>query len=80
MLTGASFEKDINEEFLKDYPLPAYDHAGSTDILELPGLIKSCSLIILYTLLRLYHLKICQDCMDGAISSLAEVRTFVLVM
>jgi len=46
VLTGASFEKDINEEFLKDYPLPAYDLAGSTDILELPGLIRSCSLFI----------------------------------
>jgi ADP-heptose:LPS heptosyltransferase len=46
ILTGASFEKDINQEFLKDYPLPAIDLAGQTDILELPGLIKSCRLFV----------------------------------
>lgn len=46
LLTGASFEKDINEEFLKGYPLPATDMAGLTDILELPGLIRSCQLFV----------------------------------
>ncbi len=46
VLTGASFEKDINQEFLKNYPLPAFDLAGQTDILELPGLIRSCRLFV----------------------------------
>ncbi|MFN3947367.1 MAG: glycosyltransferase family 9 protein [Aquificaceae bacterium] len=46
VLTGATFEKDINEEFLRDYNLPAYDLAGATDILELPGLIRACRLFI----------------------------------
>lgn len=46
VLAGAPFEKDINEEFLKEYTLPAYNLAGYTDILQLPGLIKSCSLFI----------------------------------
>ncbi|MEZ0360343.1 MAG: glycosyltransferase family 9 protein [Hydrogenobacter sp.] len=46
ILTGASFERDINREFLKDYPLEALDLAGHTDILELPGLLRSLSLFI----------------------------------
>ena len=46
VLSGADFERDINEEFLKDYPSEALDLAGQTDILKLPGLIRSCSLFI----------------------------------
>ena len=46
ILTGADFERDVNEEFLKRYNLPAVDLAGKTDILELPGLIKSFSLFV----------------------------------
>ncbi len=46
VLTGAHFEKDINDEFLEGYPLPAYDLAGATDILELPGLLRLFSLFL----------------------------------
>lgn len=46
VLTGANFERGVNEDFLKIHPLPAYDLAGYTSILELPGLIRSCSLFI----------------------------------
>ncbi|SHK40761.1 glycosyltransferase family 9 protein [Thermocrinis minervae] len=46
VLTGASFEKDINQAFLQDYDLPALDMAGKTSISELTGLIKSFSLFI----------------------------------
>ncbi len=46
ILTGAEFEKDINQAFLQHYTMPAVDLAGKTDILELPGLIRSCRLFI----------------------------------
>lgn len=50
VLTGAPFEKEINQEFMniyrKDYPYPVYDLAGETDLLKLAGLISSCNLFV----------------------------------
>ncbi|MGO9614642.1 MAG: glycosyltransferase family 9 protein [Dissulfurispiraceae bacterium] len=50
VLTGAEFEKTINEEFLKayskKYPGCIYNLAGETDILELTGLLNACSLFV----------------------------------
>jgi len=50
VLTGAQFEKTINEEFIKThskkYPGFIYNLAGETDILELPGFLNACSLFI----------------------------------
>jgi len=50
VLTGAQFEKTINEEFIKIhskmYPGCIYNLAGATDILELVGCINACSLFV----------------------------------
>ncbi len=50
ILSGATFEKDINEEFMillrRRVTCSAYNLAGETDLLELSGLIKACDMFV----------------------------------
>lgn len=50
VLTGAPFERAVNEELLSGYEapagLPVVDTAGHTRLLELPGLIRACDLFV----------------------------------
>lgn len=50
VLTGAKFERDVNEEFIAQWtggPKPLFfDMAGQTSLLELAGLIRGCDLFI----------------------------------
>lgn len=50
VLTGAEFEKGINEEFIglhsKNHPDTICDLAGKTSLLELTGFIKGCNMFV----------------------------------
>ncbi|MBN8249809.1 MAG: lipopolysaccharide heptosyltransferase family protein, partial [Verrucomicrobia bacterium] len=50
LLTGAPFERSVNEELLAGYQspggLPVLNLAGETRLIELPGLIRSCCLFV----------------------------------
>ena len=50
VLTGAPFERAINEELLRGYEvrpgLPVINAAGATRIVELPGLIRACCMFV----------------------------------
>jgi ADP-heptose:LPS heptosyltransferase len=50
VLTGASFERDVNREFAALWPVERkpllFDLAGQTSLLELSGLIRACDLFI----------------------------------
>ncbi|MBL9172736.1 MAG: glycosyltransferase family 9 protein [Verrucomicrobiales bacterium] len=50
VLTGAPFERTINEELLGGYEvrpgLPVINAAGATRIVELPGLIRACCMFV----------------------------------
>ncbi len=50
VLSGADFEKDINEEFIgllrKRTYCAVHNLAGETDLLELAGLIKACDMFV----------------------------------
>jgi len=50
VLSGAPFERAVNEELLQGYTpppgLPVINTAGHTRLLELPGLIRACSLFV----------------------------------
>ena len=50
VLTGAKFERDINQEFIALWPAEQkpklLDLAGQTNLLELAGLIRACDLFI----------------------------------
>lgn len=50
ILTGASFEHRVNEELLCGYKarpgLPVINAAGMTRIVQLPGLIRACSMFV----------------------------------
>ncbi|HRI14712.1 MAG TPA: glycosyltransferase family 9 protein [Verrucomicrobiota bacterium] len=50
VLTGAPFERDVNDELLNGYSpptdLPVVNLAGHTRLLELPGVINACSQFI----------------------------------
>lgn len=50
VLTGAPFEREVNEELLRGYTpptgLPVVNTAGHTRLIELPGVIRACSLFV----------------------------------
>ena len=50
VLTGASFEREVNQEFAGLWPAERkgllHDLAGQTSLLELSGLIRACDLFI----------------------------------
>lgn len=50
LLTGAPFERGVNEELLAGYRapdgLPVVNLAGETRLIELPGLIRACCLFV----------------------------------
>ena len=50
VLSGAAFEREINEKLLEGYSplpgLPVVNAAGHTRLLELPGLIRACALFV----------------------------------
>lgn len=50
VLTGAKFEKDINQQFMavhtRSHPGPACDLAGATSLSGLTGLIRACTLFV----------------------------------
>jgi ADP-heptose:LPS heptosyltransferase len=48
VMTGAPFESEINEEFLRRFPVPAKvtNLAGKTSIRELTGAIAACRMLI----------------------------------
>ena len=50
LVTGAPFEREVNEELIRGYVappgLPVINGAGDTRLIELPGLIRACSVFV----------------------------------
>jgi ADP-heptose:LPS heptosyltransferase len=63
VLTGAPFERDVNEAFTQLHRqrtgLPIHDLAGATSLLQLPGVIEQCGLF-LSTDSGPYHMAVAQ--------------------
>jgi ADP-heptose:LPS heptosyltransferase len=64
LLTGAPFERDVNEAFMAVHRqrsvLPMHDLAGATSLLQLPGVIEQCRLF-LSTDSGPYHMAVAQQ-------------------
>jgi len=46
LLIGSKDEKNLAEEFITNAPYPVLNLVGETDVLEVPGVIKACRLLV----------------------------------